>query len=226
MAQMIQICEEFGVRNNLMFSTDDNPAKSKTKCIYMCGPRVRNPVYPAALQLYGKDLPWVAHATHLGHELHQDCTMDRDTRMKRGAFITNSADVRNMFSFAMPGQVLNALNVYSTHFYGSMLWDLYGDMAGQVYRSWNTCVKLVWNLPRSTHNYFVDNLLAGDFPSVRKKILAQYVGFLQRLRKSVSQEVRLLSYIVADDIRSTTGKNCHNLKQEFDIDPWSSGCQI
>ena len=72
MAQMIQICEEFGVRNNLMFSTDDNPAKSKTKYIYMCEPRVRNPVYPAALQLYGKDLPWVFHATHLGLELHQE----------------------------------------------------------------------------------------------------------------------------------------------------------
>ena len=135
--------------------------------------------------------------------------------MKRGAFITNSTDVRNMFSFAMPGQVLNALNVYSTHFYGSMLWDLYGDMAGQVYRSWNTCVKLVWNLPRSTHNYFVDHLLALDFSSARKKFLGNYAGFLQRLMKSVGHEVRTLSYIVADDIRSATGKNCFNLRQEF-----------
>ena len=222
MAQMIQICEDFGIKNNLKFSTDDNPAKSKTKCLYMCGPRVRHPVYPAPLQLYGKDLPWVAHATHLGHELHQDCSMDMDTRMKRGSFITNSTDIRSMFSFALPVQVLNAISVYSAHFYGSMLWDLYGDVAGQVYRSWNTCVKLVWNLPRSTHNYFVDNLLAEDFPSVRKKILSQYVSFLQRLRKSVSTEVRLMSYIAAADIRSTTGRNCHYLTQEFEIDPWTS----
>ena len=35
MAQMIQICEDFGIKNNLKFSTDDNPAKSKTKCLYM-----------------------------------------------------------------------------------------------------------------------------------------------------------------------------------------------
>ena len=33
MAQMIQICEDFGIKNNLKFSTDDNPAKSKTKCV-------------------------------------------------------------------------------------------------------------------------------------------------------------------------------------------------
>ena len=37
MAQMIKICEEFGTMNNLKFSTDPSPAKSKTKCLYMCG---------------------------------------------------------------------------------------------------------------------------------------------------------------------------------------------
>ena len=42
MAMMIQICEDVGVKNNLKFSTDDNPAKSKTKCIYMLRSRVRN----------------------------------------------------------------------------------------------------------------------------------------------------------------------------------------
>ena len=103
---MIKICEKFGQENNLKFSTDPNPAKSKTKCLYMVGPKVKNPVYPAPLQLYDQDLPWVAHATHLGHELHQDCTMDMDTKMKRAGFISSSTDIRNMFSFALPSQVL------------------------------------------------------------------------------------------------------------------------
>ena len=222
MAQMIKICEEFGADNNLKFSTDNNPAKSKTKCLYMCGPRVRKMVYPASLQLYGRDLPWVTHATHLGHELHQDCTMDMDTRMKRASYINNSTDIRSLFSFALPTQVLNSIKVYSAHFYGANLWDLYGDMAGQVYRSWNTTVKLVWNLPRSTHNYFVDHLLAESFSSIRKSILVEYVGFLHRLGKSVSSEIRLMSKISSSDIRSTTGKNCYNLKQEFGLDPWSA----
>ena len=47
MAQMIDICEDFGIKNNLKFSTDKNPMKSKTKCMYMCGPKVKTPVYPA-----------------------------------------------------------------------------------------------------------------------------------------------------------------------------------
>ena len=220
MAQMVKICEEFGEKNNLMFSTDTNPAKSKTKCLYMCGPRARNIVYPAPVQLYGRDLPWVTHATHLGHELHQDCTMDMDIKMKRAAFIQNSTDIRQLFSFALPEQVLNAVCVYSAHFYGAMIWDLYGEMSGQVFRSWNTCVKLSWDLPRSTHNYFVEQLLAKDFSSVRKKILLQYVSFLKRLGKSVSCEVRVMSRIAACDVRSVTGKNCLNMKNEFSLDPW------
>ena len=69
--------------------------------------------------------------------------MDMDIKIKRADFIRNSVDTREMFSFALPTQVLNTISVYSAHFYGSMLWDLYGDMSGQVYRSWNNSVKLV-----------------------------------------------------------------------------------
>ena len=226
MAQMVKICEDFGSKNNLLFSTDINPAKSKTKCLFMCGPKVRNPVYPAPLQLYGVDLPWVTHATHLGHELTQDCNMVMDTKMKRASFIKNSVDTREMFSFAMPPQVLNAISVYSAHYYGSNLWDLYGDMAGQVYRSWSTSVKLVWDLPRSTHSYYVDNMLAESIPSARKKIMSQYVSFLQRLGKSVSSEVRIMSMIAAADIRSVVGRNVYNMKVEFDLNPWRDSSRL
>ena len=80
----------------------------------------------------------------------------------------------------------------------------------------------MWDLPRSTHNFFVDHFLAESFSSVRKNILAQYFGFLHRLGKSVSSEVRLMSRIAGSDIRSMTGRNCHNLEEEFGLDPWSA----
>ena len=34
---MLDICQRFAKRFNLKFSTDPNPAKSKTKCIFVCG---------------------------------------------------------------------------------------------------------------------------------------------------------------------------------------------
>jgi hypothetical protein len=178
----------------------------------------KNPVYPAPLQLYEVDLPWVEHATHLGHELHQDGTMELDAQMKRANFIENSTEIREMFAFANPCQILNAVQIYTCHFYGSMLWDLFGNMAGQAYRCWNTCVKLAWRIPRSSHNYFVEHL-ASDFPSVRKKLLCQYVSFFQNLSRSKSREVRILSHIVSHDIQSTSGRNLANIKVLFNLDP-------
>ena len=114
MKNMLEVCEKYASENNLLFSTDENPEKSKTKCLYMCG-KLGNVQYPAPLQLNGHDLPWVVKGTHLGHELHQSCNMDYDAKCKRSAFIDKSTDIREMFSFAHPDQVLSAVNIHAAH---------------------------------------------------------------------------------------------------------------
>ena len=187
----------------------------------MCG-KVNNVQYPVPLQLYGVDLPWVTSATHLGHELHQAGNMDYyDARVKRAIFIENSIEIREMFWFAHPAQVLQAVNFYSCNFYGSMLWNLYGHGAGQVFRSWNTCVKLAWDVPRWSHNYLVDHVLASGVPSVRRKILGQYLGFFRKLLMSDSPEIRILANLAGRDVGSVTGANLLNIGTEFDLDPWT-----
>ena len=37
MQLMLEACERFGLQNNLIFSTDPDPVKSKTKCVYFRG---------------------------------------------------------------------------------------------------------------------------------------------------------------------------------------------
>ena len=51
MQLMLDACEEFGAKNNLLFSTDPDPVKSKTKCVFMCGKKKQ--VKPLPLKLYG-----------------------------------------------------------------------------------------------------------------------------------------------------------------------------
>ena len=111
---MLQVCESYAERHNLVFSTDPDIIKSKSKCIFMCG-SARNITYPAPLQLYGTDLPWVLSATHLGHELHQMCTMEFDIKTKKAIFISNSTDIRDTFRFAKPDQILKATSLYCCH---------------------------------------------------------------------------------------------------------------
>ena len=120
---MLKLCNHYALKHNLEFSTDPNPVKSKSKCVFMCG-TMRNVKYPEKVKLNGNGLPWVESATHIGHELHQMCNMDYDSKVKRAKFINNSVDILDMFKFAHPDQVLRAINVYCGHCYGSMLWDL------------------------------------------------------------------------------------------------------
>ena len=150
----------------------------------------------------------------LGYKLHQDGSMECDAQQKRAEFINNSTEIRETFNFAHPAQILTAVNSYCSSFYGSMLYNLYGEEAEKLYRCWNTCVKLVWRVPRSTHTYLINDLLACDLPSIRDRIMNRYVKFVYGLLRNKSPEVRILANISGSDIRSTMGNNVHNLKTE------------
>ena len=209
---MVVICERYGREHNLVISTDPVPAKSKTKCVYFCG-RSSKVKYPDPVQLDGKYLPWVEHADHLGHTLHQMVSMDKDCHRARAKFIDKTVDVREQFSFANPAQVLQMVQVLCTDGYGSMVWDLESNAAEQLFRSWNTCVKLVWGVPRSTYTYLVEGFFAQSQTSFRNQIVSRYPGFYRKLLSSPSKEVRILARVVSNDPRSTTCKNLRYVRK-------------
>ena len=110
---------------------------------------------------------------------------------------------------------------YAGDHYGAMLYDLFDDSsAGQYFRCWGTAVKLTWNCPRSTHRYFINNLLAVGFVSIRAKVISRYVKFFQSLLQSESNEVRLIAQLAAQDKASTTGRNLAKIKEETNLNPW------
>ena len=210
--RMLSVCEAYADSHNFVFSTDPVPAKSKTKCIYFCG-RPGKVQYPDPVQLGGSALPWVEGADHLGHRLNQMANMDNDCQRARAIYIRKTVEIREQLSFAHPVEILKALQVLSSDAYGSMLWDLNSDKAEQYFKSWNTCIKLVYEVPRSTFTYLVEGFLAGDQASLRNQVLSRYPGFYRNLLNSASKEVRILARIVARDPRSTTWKNLQYLER-------------
>ena len=200
---MLKVTEEFADEYKIIFSTHENPSESKSKCVWMCGKsEVRN--YPAPLMLNSRPLPWVKTAAHLGHELSQKCDMEHAAWVARAKFIDKSVSVQEMFSFARPEQILAAVNIYCCDFYGSNLWNLYGERAEQCYRAYSTTVKLCFNLPRDCHTWAVTEVLNCGFPMARERVMSGYVRFLKRLETSASWEVRFLVELEARD--NTVGK--------------------
>ena len=114
-------------------------------------------------------------------------------------------------------QVLQATRVYSTSFYGSMLYNLYGDEANMIVRCWNTAAKLTWNVPRSTFTFLVDKVLTAGMPSVRDGLLTRYAMFCQGLHKSNSKEIRILASTASSDGRCT-GNNIRKMTMETGVD--------
>ena len=226
MQAMLLVCEKYALDHNISFSVDVNPQKSKTKCLYICG-NMTNRKYPAPLKLNGRDLPFVLSCIHLGHELAQDGTMATDAKIRRARYIDKSIDIRDMFRFAHPAQVIGALEKYCDDHYGLMLWDLFDDYAGKYFRCWNTAIKLSWDCPRATHTYFVTHLLGCGIPSIREKILTRYVKFFKSLLKSKSPEVALVANLVRNDRSSVTGANLEKISQETGImSLTATTCQI
>ena len=220
MQLMLSTVQEFAEKNNISFSTDPDPNKSKSKCIFVVGKR-RNLVKPAPLELCGHTLPLVKSAVYLGHELHESGTMDHDAVVKRAKFIDRSVEVRSMFSWAAPADILKVLKTYCSAFYGSMLWDLGGEKAGQVYRSWNTAVKLTWSCPRWTRTFLLQQVLSCGETSAMTDILSRYSKFCKGLRTSVSPEIRVLFNLAARDLQSTTAKNIRFVQEQSRTDPWT-----
>ena len=64
---MLNVCEDFSNEHSMLFSTDPDPVKSKTKCMYYTmKPKAKEPEH---VILNGDPLPWVEKAKHLGHIL-------------------------------------------------------------------------------------------------------------------------------------------------------------
>ena len=115
------------------------------------------------------------------------------TRVK---FIDSIVDVRLQFAFAQPQQVLKMVQILYCDAYGSMLWDLQSDPAEQFFKCWNTCVKLVYQVTRSTFTHLVEGFLAFSQVSLRNQILLRYPGFYRKLLVSPSREVRIFLQVI------------------------------
>ena len=217
LASMLEVVEKYSGTHNLNFSVDQEPRLSKTKCVFFGDRRHREP--PSPLFLYGKRLPWVENAVHLGHNLHQSLSMDTDVKKRRAMFISRSVEVRGQFSFAVPEQVLKAVQIFCCDAYGSPLWRLDSQAVASFSKAWSSCVRRAYRLPVNTFTYLVEGKLASSFTPLRNQVLGRYPGFYRRLCDSSSKEVRVMVELATGWAQTVTAINLGHLRQLTGLDP-------
>ena len=220
MQSMLDACSVFAAKVGLQFSTDPNPAKSKSKAVFVVGRRT-DLEKPAPLLLCGKALPYVAHATHLGHELHENGTMTMDANMRRGAFIGKCMEVQEAFSFAAPAEVLGAVKLYCGDLYGGMLARLDSPEAQRLMNCWGTCVKDVWGLDRATHKVYARWLGSGH-STIKEDLLSRWPKFFRSLLTGPSPEAAVLARVAAADRRTATAANNALILSATGLSAWTA----
>ena len=184
---MLSVCEEYARVHNLKFSTDKNPAKCKTKCLKF----LKNERFVKPLDLCGNPLPWVDGAKHLGSFIENKIDgLKKDIRMKRAEYINKNNEIIQEFSHFHPKSIFKLNSIYNTHFSGSCLWDLFSRESEMVEKTWNTSIRIMFDLPIQTHTFFIEPV--SESPHIKSILIKRFLNFVNAVRFSTKSILRNL----------------------------------
>lgn len=103
-----------------------------------------------------------------------------------------------------PSVFVKLLNIYASSFYGSNLWDLYSKEVDKIYKSWNVTIRNAFNLPWTTHRYWIETVSACPHP--KTFLSSRYVKFAKSLSSCTKSSVRYLASLCQDDNRTLLGR--------------------
>ena len=130
---------------------------------------------------------------YLSSKLNLSCqTPETKTHLLcKGAILFGKMhQIQQQFGFYHPRLVVKLLSIYSTALYGSCLWQLASDEHLKLNRSWNTALKIIWDLPHPTHARFLESL--SPVPHLEAVLMVHYIGFIGNLAKSQKNLIRLI----------------------------------
>ena len=212
---MVDMCAQHASETDLLFSTDSvNPDKSKTMCIAF-GSKDKNNL--SNVRLNGDPLPWKDEVNHLGTTLTSKCSLGSDVMQKRAAFIQTCHNLNQEFCFATEDTKLRMLRLYNTALYRSNNWSFNSEEVLKFRRTWNTNLRIMFNLPWDTHCWIMEEL--SDGRHLRQMIFSRFLKYITSVAKNKRQSLRSLYNLIKDDVRSSTGANSRTILLETHVDP-------
>ena len=165
-------------------------------------------------------LPWVSIAKHLGNHLSSKINFSfsspdtkSDLLSKRAILFDKVHQIMQQFGYLKPELVVKLLSVYATSLYGSPLWQLNSPEHLLLNRSWNTAMKIIWDLPHATHTRFLESL--SPVPHLESVLIGRFLGFVNSLQNSSQPLLGLLFNACKNNIISQTGQNIKYLLDKF-----------
>ena len=111
---------------------------------------------------------------------------------------------------------MNLISIYLSSFYGSNLWDLYGDYVDRLYKTWNVMVRMFFNIPRQTHRNLIEPISGTSHLKI--KLVKRFLKFYQSVEKCDKPHLKYLLKLQKNDVRSVFGRNVRNICVEAGVD--------
>ena len=94
-----------------------------------------------------------------------------------------------------------------------MLWLLDSGEHQKLNRSWNTAVKMIWNLPHSTQTGLLEDIC--PVPHLEQTLYDRHISFVQGLLQSKKNLIRLIFRNCCANLSSVMGRNIDYLCRKF-----------
>ena len=85
-----------------------------------------------------------------------------------------------------------------------------------IENSWSVSFRIMYNLPRTTHRYFVEPI--SNTTHIKFTIIKNFLNFLKQIENGSKSIAKVLLNTVKNDVGSTTGSNIKGIKQLLDVD--------
>ena len=135
--------------------------------------------------------------------------MGQDIRMKRAKFISKNNELNQEFWFSHPSTKVSINLIYNFHFTGSPVWDLFSREAVMLENTWNTAVRLMYDLPLQTHRCLIEPV--SEVQHLKFVLIQRFLGFLEQIEKSSKNVTKHILKYAKGDVRSITGSNIRNI---------------
>jgi hypothetical protein len=134
---------------------------------------------------------------------------------KKGSFISCVNNILTEFAFVHPSVKSKLLQIYGTSFYGSQLWNLYGNSIKRLFTTWNIALRRLFHLPYRTHTRFLDSIV--KIKHIRFTLKSKFLSFFQALWKTKNTLVYNLSHHYVLNNISPTGRTLSRILNEYEL---------
>ena len=136
---------------------------------------------------------------------------------KRAKFISKVYSLNQEFFFASAETRLRLCHLYNTAFFGSNCWKFSSPEVEKFGKTWNVNNRIMFNLPRETHSWVVEELTGGKH--FIQMIYSRFVKYLSVIKNNKKPVLKALYSTVNSDVRTTTGANIRKILLHSRMDP-------